>query len=110
MFFIREHGKNGNRNKITIYNKKNITIDIDQDPINQLVFECFKPVKIIKSSGSLQLQTSHINFRYLQLHTELTAASEKYLHATDIQRPTFFSSSTEVFIEEMKRWDERKDL
>ena len=24
--------------KITIYNKKNITIDIDQDPINQLVF------------------------------------------------------------------------
>ena len=39
MFFIREDGKNGNKKKIKIYNKKNITIDIDQDPINQLVFD-----------------------------------------------------------------------
>ena len=29
-----------------------------------------------------------------------TAASENYLHATDIQRPTKNSSSSEVFIEE----------
>ena len=39
MFFIREYGQNGKKNKITIYNKKNITVDIDQDPINQFVFD-----------------------------------------------------------------------
>ena len=30
-----EHSEN--RNKMTSYNKKNITANIDQDPINQLV-------------------------------------------------------------------------
>ena len=30
-----EHSEN--RNKTTSYNKKNITVNIDQDPINQLV-------------------------------------------------------------------------
>ena len=39
MFFIRENGQNGNKKKITIYNKKKIIVDIDQDPINQLVFD-----------------------------------------------------------------------
>ena len=39
MFFIIEVGQNENKKEITIYNKKNITIDIDQDPINQLVFD-----------------------------------------------------------------------
>ena len=89
LFFIREDEQNENRNKMTSYNKKNITIDIDQDPINHLVFDA--------SNFSSQL-------RYPQLQTELTTASENYLHATDIRRPTFFSSSTEVFIEEMRRW------
>ena len=58
LFFIREYGKNGNRNKMTSYNKKNITIDIDQDPINQLVFD-----------ASNQLQSSspmgHQSFKLL---------------------------------------------
>ena len=37
LFFIREDEHSENINKITIYNEKNITVNIDQDPINQLV-------------------------------------------------------------------------
>ena len=104
MLFIREDGQNGNKKKITIYNKKNITVDIDQDPINQLVFD-------VQTSYNHQVQwfstTSNFSSQlgYPQLQTELTAASENYLHASDIQRPTFVSSSIEVFIEEKRRWD-----
>ena len=37
LFFIREDEHSENRNKITSYNEKNITVNIVQDPINQLV-------------------------------------------------------------------------
>ena len=37
LFFIREDENSGNINKITSYNEKNITVNIDLDPINQLV-------------------------------------------------------------------------
>ena len=37
MFFIKEDEHSENRNKITSYNEKNITVNIDHDPINQLV-------------------------------------------------------------------------
>ena len=109
LFFIRESGENGNKKKIKIYNKKQITIGIDPDPINQLVFD-------VQTGYNHQVQwfSTASNFssqlRYLQLQTKLTAASENYLHASDIQRPTFISSSTKVFIGEMRRWDERKDI
>ena len=52
LFFIRESGQYGKHEKNDNYSKKNITIDINQDPINQLVYLMFKPVTIFKSSGS----------------------------------------------------------
>ena len=37
LFFIRESGQCENINKMTSYKEKYFTINIDQDPINQLV-------------------------------------------------------------------------
>ena len=37
LFFIREDEQSENRKKMASYNEKNITVDIDQDPINNLV-------------------------------------------------------------------------
>ena len=71
---------------------------------------------MLQTSYNLQVQwvSTASNFssqlRYLQLQTKLTATLENYLHAIDIRRPTFASSSTEVFIEEMRRWDVKSDL
>ena len=70
----------------------------------------FKPVQ---SSSPKGLNNSE-NFLFLayvsSIKNRASAASENYLHATDVQIPTYISSSTEVFVEEMRRWDERKYL
>ena len=83
MLFIRESGHNGNKKKITIYNKKHITIDIDQDPINQLVLDAQTSynhqVQWVSTASNFSSQLT-----YLQLQTKLTVASENYLHASDI--------------------------
>ena len=86
-------------NKIKIYSEKHITINIDQDPINQLfLFD-------VQTSYSHQFQwvsiTSNFSYEimYLQLQNRTTTASEDYLHATNIKVPTCKLSSTEVFIE-----------
>ena len=61
MFFIRENEQYEKHEKNNNYSENNITMDIDQDPINHLLYLIFKPVTIFKSSGSLQLQTSHLS-------------------------------------------------
>ena len=64
LFFIRESGKYGKHKENNNYSKKNITIGIDQDPINQLVYLMFKLVTIFKSSRSLQLKTSLLSLSF----------------------------------------------
>ena len=64
MFFIREDGKSENINKIMIYNKKNITVDIDQDPINQLVL-MLQTSYSFKSNVSVQQSSSLLSLTIL---------------------------------------------
>ena len=114
-FFIREDGKSENRNKITIYNKKNITVDIDQDPINQLVL-MLQTSYSFKSSVSVQQSSSLLRLTYL-ITTKALRAREHYLQVEVSSSSIFqssatnlFSSSRKVFIEGMRRWDLIKDL
>jgi len=75
LLFIREKGQDGKNEKNNNYSKKHITIDIDQDPINQLVYLMFKPVTIFKSSGSFIASNFSSQPIFLQLQNRASAAS-----------------------------------
>ena len=88
-FFIREVEHSENRNKITSYNEKNITVNVDQDPINQqLVFD-------VQTSYNQQARwvstTSNFSYQlmYLQVAHRASVASENYYMQSDVQRQTF---------------------
>ena len=59
-----------NRNKMTSYSENNITISIDQDPINQLVL-----------TTSNRLQSSNPMFQFTSLHNLI------YLLQAELQGP-----------------------
>ena len=64
ILFIREYERSENGNKITSYNEKNITVNIDQDPINQLVL-MLQTSYSFKSNAFVQKSSNHLNLTYL---------------------------------------------
>ena len=72
LFFIREDENSEKKKKITSYNEKNITVNIDQDPINQLV---------------LMLQTSYSFKSNALVYQSSTLPRLTYLSQEELQEP-----------------------
>ena len=107
LFFIRENRQCGKHKKNDNYSKKNITIDINQDPINQLVYLMFKPVKIFKSSGSFIASKLSYQPIFLQLQNRASTASIT-IYIQKVFNQNLHWTHLMVFIYELRRWSERK--
>jgi len=89
LFLIRENEQSETLKKITIDSEEHITIDTNQDPINQqLVID-------VQTSDNQQARrvstTSNFSYQliYLQIAHSASVASENHYMHSDVQRPKF---------------------